>query len=139
MLLKMDRIPGRASQARFPDHRADITVPASSGDSGEEALSATIRADEGTASPVRSGLSASDSSSAESRYLVGVSSVVVCCASVGERLDQRRSLALSCGLHGLPGDGEAREHVVAVDPQSRETEPERPLVERDLGLPVKGL
>ena len=58
---------------------------------------------------------------------------------VGERLDQRRALALPGRLHRLPGHRQAGEHVVAVDPDAGEAEAVRPPVQRDPALPLQRL
>ena len=53
---------------------------------------------------------------------------------VGVRLDERRALAGPRRVERRPGDRQAGEHVVAVDPDAGEAEAQRPLVERDAGL-----
>jgi len=58
---------------------------------------------------------------------------------VGVGLDQGRALAVARRLHRLPGDREAREHVVAVHLDAREAKPARPLVERYAALPFQRL
>src|SRR5215467_5935357 len=55
---------------------------------------------------------------------------------VGERLDQRRALALVRGAQRLLGDRVAGEHVVAVDPDPGEAEAAGPLVQRNPALPL---
>ena len=59
--------------------------------------------------------------------------------AVGVRLHQRRALAVAGPLQGGLRDGVRREHVVAVDPHAGEAEAQRPLVERDPGLPLDRL
>ena len=56
---------------------------------------------------------------------------------VGERLDQRRALALAGGAQRLLGHRVAGEHVVAVDLDAGEAEAARPLVDRDPALPLR--
>ena len=58
---------------------------------------------------------------------------------VGERLDQRRALALPGGLQRLPGHRQAGQHVVAVDPDAGEAEAVRPPVQRDPALALHRL
>ena len=58
---------------------------------------------------------------------------------VGVGLDEGRSAALAGPLQRGLGDGVHRQHVVAVDPQPREAEAERALVQRDLRLPLDRL
>ena len=58
---------------------------------------------------------------------------------VGVGLDEGRAAALAGALQRRLGDGVHGEHVVAVDPDAGEAEAERPLVERDPGLPLDRL
>ena len=54
-------------------------------------------------------------------------------------LDERRALAVTGPLEGGLRDGVRRQHVVAVDPDAREAEAQRALVERDAGLALDRL
>ena len=58
---------------------------------------------------------------------------------VGERLDQRRALRAAGVVERLAGDGQAGQHVVAVDPDAGEAEAGRALVQRHPALPLDRL